>query len=90
MPGGNPELDHPNIARVFDGGATDVGARLSSAAARPSLRVGGNLSDPPIAIEAAAAEDSRAPIPAGRPYSVISLVRGLPITQYCDEVKMPA
>ena len=38
-------MDHPNIARVFDGGAT----------------------------------------PAGRPYFVMELVRGVPITQYCDE-----
>jgi tetratricopeptide (TPR) repeat protein len=45
-------MDHPNIARVFDGGATAFGMR------------------------------------AGRPYFVMELVRGLPITQYCDETKM--
>jgi serine/threonine protein kinase/WD40 repeat protein/Flp pilus assembly protein TadD len=38
-------MDHPNIARVLDGGATD----------------------------------------AGRPYFVMDLVRGVPITTYCDE-----
>jgi eukaryotic-like serine/threonine-protein kinase len=38
-------MDHPNIARVFDGGATDT----------------------------------------GRPYFVMELVRGLPITRFCDE-----
>jgi len=38
-------MDHPNIARVLDGGSTD----------------------------------------AGRPYFVMDLVRGLPITRYCDE-----
>lgn len=37
-------MDHPNIARVFDGGATET----------------------------------------GRPYFVMELVRGEPITQYCD------
>jgi serine/threonine protein kinase/tetratricopeptide (TPR) repeat protein len=37
-------MDHPNIARVFDGGATD----------------------------------------SGRPYFVMELVRGVPITEYCD------
>jgi len=37
-------MDHPNIARVFDGGATD----------------------------------------AGRPYFVMELVRGVPITEFCD------
>jgi tetratricopeptide (TPR) repeat protein len=38
-------MDHPNIARVFDGGATD----------------------------------------SGRPYFVMELVKGPPITQFCDE-----
>ena len=37
-------MDHPNIARVFDGGAT----------------------------------------PTGRPYFVMELVKGVPITEYCD------
>ena len=37
-------MDHPNIAKVFDGGATDT----------------------------------------GRPYFVMELVRGVPITEYCD------
>ncbi|MGA2557382.1 MAG: protein kinase, partial [Verrucomicrobiota bacterium] len=38
-------MDHPNIARVFDGGATDT----------------------------------------GRPYFVMELVRGIRITEYCDQ-----
>lgn len=38
-------MDHPNIAKVFDAGATE----------------------------------------AGRPYFVMELVRGIPITKYCDE-----
>jgi tetratricopeptide (TPR) repeat protein len=38
-------MEHPNIARVFDGGSTDN----------------------------------------GRPYFVMELVRGLPLTRYCDE-----
>ena len=41
-------MDHPNIARIFDGGAT----------------------------------------PQGRPYFVMELVRGVPITQYCDEASL--
>jgi tetratricopeptide (TPR) repeat protein len=43
-------MDHPNIARVFDAGATET----------------------------------------GRPYFVMELVRGLPITDYCDRHKLPA
>ncbi len=42
-------MDHPNIARVFDAGATD----------------------------------------RGRPYFVMELVRGIPITRFCDENKLP-
>ena len=38
-------LDHPNIGKVFDGGATDT----------------------------------------GRPYFVMELVKGVPITEYCDQ-----
>jgi serine/threonine protein kinase len=41
-------MDHPNIARVFDAGATD----------------------------------------AGRPYFVMELVRGKPITEYCDREQL--
>ena len=41
-------MDHPNIARVIDGGATD----------------------------------------SGRPYFVMELVRGIPITEYCDKKKL--
>ena len=42
-------MDHPNIAKVLDGGATET----------------------------------------GRPYFVMELVQGLPITQFCDEVRVP-
>ena len=42
-------MDHPNIARVFDAGATA----------------------------------------AGRPYFVMELVRGVPITEYCDQNNLP-
>ncbi len=41
-------MDHPNIARVLDGGTTE----------------------------------------AGRPYFVMELVRGIPITRFCDEKKL--
>jgi eukaryotic-like serine/threonine-protein kinase len=42
-------MDHPNIAHVFDGGATD----------------------------------------SGRPYFVMELVRGIPITEFCDQNSLP-
>ncbi len=44
--GNDPALmDHPNIARVFDGGTTGL----------------------------------------GRPYFVMELIQGVPITEYCDQ-----
>jgi len=42
-------MDHPNIARIFDGGATAT----------------------------------------GRPYFVMELVRGVPITEHCDRKRLP-
>ena len=42
-------MDHPNIARIYDGGATEQ----------------------------------------GRPYFVMELVRGVPLTKYCDESRLP-
>jgi serine/threonine protein kinase len=42
-------MDHPNIAKVLDGGATEL----------------------------------------GRPYFVMELVRGIPITQHCDQNNLP-
>jgi eukaryotic-like serine/threonine-protein kinase len=55
-------MEHPNIARVFDGGATGfAGSEIS------------NL---------------QSPIPGGRPYFVMELVRGQPITRYCDEHRL--
>jgi serine/threonine protein kinase/tetratricopeptide (TPR) repeat protein len=44
-------MDHPNIARVFDAGATDA----------------------------------HSPLGSGRPYFVMELVKGVPITRFCDE-----
>lgn len=46
-------MDHPNIARVLDGG--DGGATET-----------------------------------GRPYFVMELVQGVPITEFCDKNKLPA
>ena len=43
-------MDHPNIARVLDGGATET----------------------------------------GRPYFVMELVQGVPITEYCNKKRLPA
>ena len=47
-------MDHPNIARVLDGGATDFGS----------------------------------PFGPGRPYFVMELVTGIPITPFCDQQRL--
>ena len=55
-------MDHPNIAKVLDAGATEAG-----------------ISQIP---------NQQAEIPTGRPYFVMELVRGIPITDYCDQNKL--
>jgi serine/threonine protein kinase/tetratricopeptide (TPR) repeat protein len=47
-------MDHPNITRVLDCGATDA----------------------------------QSPLGSGRPYFVMELVRGVPITQFCDDNRL--
>ncbi len=60
-------MDHPNIAKVFDGGTTgepsDVSRRVLE---MPETRRLTSLGSP-------------------RPYFVMELVKGVPITKYCDE-----
>jgi eukaryotic-like serine/threonine-protein kinase len=66
-------MDHPNIAKVLDAGATDV----------PLTRPAGTLSP-----SAGERDGVRGPaaglVTAGRPYFVMELVRGTKITEFCD------
>jgi len=68
-------MDHPNIAKVFDGGATDSSV---SRAGETANRRTGDSPTPPLA-------DTPSQLKAGRPYFVMELVRGVKITDYCDE-----
>jgi WD40 repeat protein/serine/threonine protein kinase len=61
-------LDHPNIAKVLDGGTT--GAEPDASASGPA--------------SLAYASGS-----TGRPYFVMELVKGVPITEYCDQNQVP-
>ncbi len=67
-------MDHPNIAKVLDGGTTEDRERRGVS--------------PPVPPHAAGPGKDRradaAPL-AGRPYFVMELVKGVPLTQYCDE-----
>jgi serine/threonine protein kinase len=67
-------MDHPNIARVFDGGAIPATAE--------TLGVMGERAAPP------ASRHLPPTSTAGRPYFVMELVRGVPITKYCDEHRL--
>jgi serine/threonine protein kinase len=66
-------MDHPNIAKVLDAGTTGEGARdwgLGTGASDTSVR----------------APSPQPPAPhLGRPYFVMDLVKGVPITDYCDQ-----
>jgi serine/threonine protein kinase/tetratricopeptide (TPR) repeat protein len=64
-------MDHPNIAKIYDAGAT-AGTLMHPLT--PAL-------SPPDGER----EKSAQPISAGRPYFVMELVRGIKITEYCDE-----
>src|SRR5262245_61297961 len=61
-------MDHPNIARILDGGWTgDRGEGVGGS------KAGSSLSPTPCPLS-----------PSSRPYFVMELVRGMPITDYCD------
>lgn len=70
-------MDHANIAKVLDGGVT-----------------GGNA-DFPVGAEAGWKTGATSPAAGwktgvtGRPYFVMELVKGLPITDYCDQQQLP-
>ena len=74
-------MDHPNIAKVFDAGTTgfrisDFGFRIEENNAEPVDAQPGS-SNPKSEI--------RNPKSGGRPYFVMELVKGVPITKYCDD-----
>lgn len=94
-------MDHPNIAKVLDAGTTgdpqgSAGCQpaVSPTASRPGAE-SSSASAPPnppqAACPATPQTGSRRYEPelrAGRPYFVMELVRGIPITHYCDQEKL--
>src|SRR5439155_26137245 len=74
-------MDHPNIAKVLDAGATE------SPHPQPLSRPMGQGSHPlPSDGRGIKGEGY---IHAGRPYFVMELVRGVKITEYCDHNNLP-
>lgn len=68
-------MDHPNIAKVLDVGATGI----SGPSTGPATSWGGGSASWP----APKGRSSH-----GRPYFVMELVHGVPITHYCDEHRL--
>ena len=60
-------MDHPNIAKILDGGMTETPHPVS---------------DHPLPVRRG---EGPAQISGGRPYFVMELVKGIPITKFCDE-----
>src|SRR5439155_25541325 len=68
-------MDHPNIAKLLDAGTT--GKRSFN---RDST---GSVADPAVkALPAGSRLDE------GRPYFVMELIKGVPLTRFCDEQKL--
>ncbi len=72
-------MDHPNIAKIHDAGATATTLVTSEDSPLPSDGRG---------IKGEGHSALRTPhsaLPSGRPYFVMELVRGIKITEYCDQ-----
>jgi serine/threonine protein kinase/tetratricopeptide (TPR) repeat protein len=92
-------MDHPNIAKVLDAGTTgeESSGRWSVASGQLDKEVVGGqgsvVSRAPDGSQRESASlttDHRPPTtaPTGRPYFVMELVRGVPITEFCDQHKL--
>jgi serine/threonine protein kinase len=67
-------MDHPNIAKVLDAGTTGA----------ESLEQGAGTTDDDLLL----APRSSLLASSGRPYFVMELVQGVPITEYCDQCSL--
>jgi len=93
-------MDHPNIAKVLDAGTTEGGkseVRSPKSEGRPKSEVR-SLEPPPCPSNFEVRPSpftsdfelrtSDFPLPRGRPYFVMELVRGIKITDYCDQEQL--
>jgi WD40 repeat protein/serine/threonine protein kinase len=72
-------MDHPNIAKIFDAGTTEPSHPGSNGRESALTSRSGDQSR----------LTSAATIGLGRPYFVMELVRGIKITEYCDQNHLP-
>jgi eukaryotic-like serine/threonine-protein kinase len=70
-------MEHPNIAKVFDAGVTETTLSQENTQLQRSRYA---YATTPI--------HEHRPLGPGRPYFVMELVRGVKITEYCDEKKL--
>jgi serine/threonine protein kinase len=77
-------MDHPNIAKIFDAGVTEtaVAGQASRLSTKRLALEGKTTGETP---EATGGTPAPLPLSAGRPYFVMELVRGIKITDYCDQ-----
>src|SRR5262249_21782111 len=68
-------MDHPNIAKILDGGTT-AGPNLKSQNANNKQNPKPQNADSNLA---------SCDLDPGRPYFVMELVKGVPITEFCDQ-----
>jgi WD40 repeat protein len=68
-------MEHPNIAKVYDAGTTDQKSEDRS----HKIRDTEELRNPHLTADLS---------PIGRPFFVMELVKGLPITDYCDQNRL--
>jgi non-specific serine/threonine protein kinase/serine/threonine-protein kinase len=73
-------MDHPNIAKVLDAGTVPAGRNQES-----GIR---DQESEQATAGKALTPDPCLPTPVGRPYFVMELVRGEPLTAYCDRQRL--
>jgi serine/threonine protein kinase/formylglycine-generating enzyme required for sulfatase activity len=71
-------MDHPNIAKVLDAGFTGATSQMSGVR-NQELQLG---------VGPLTADVCRLTPDVGRPFFVMELIKGTPITRYCDEHKL--
>jgi eukaryotic-like serine/threonine-protein kinase len=87
-------MDHPNIAKVLDAGMTEGSAgwkpAVSPTGSRPGVASSSApvSSNPPQAGSPAIHQTDSLRYAAGRPFFVMELAKGIPITHYCDHEKL--
>ena len=78
-------MDHPNIAKILDAGVTGSPLTGPPGTLSPTGPTGGEGRGEGGALSTG---EAKSQISAGRPYFVMDLVQGLPITQFCGEANL--